>query len=197
MLTNIAFAVLLIAFDRGFRLEDAGTFEKAAEVVGYAGERLSALRAGAEAPDTPELFADVEGLKLGFLTTFVLHIGVVGAVLWGTGQTPSKLAQAFRLDDYSFTDLWLPGLVTIGAYGGVIGYSILAEVVDIDLLRPQSTVPDAVTRDKVALVLAGVLAVGTAPIAEEVFFRGFIFSGLRKYGFFVAASVSGVLFTLA
>lgn len=54
------------------------------------------------------------------------------------------------------------------------------------------------TRDSTAaLVLAVLLTSVVAPIAEELFFRGFLFGGLRKHGLVVAALVSGTAFGLA
>jgi CAAX protease family protein len=46
-------------------------------------------------------------------------------------------------------------------------------------------------------VLAAVLAIGVAPIAEELFFRGILFRSLRdRYGFWVGAFASSLLFGL-
>lgn len=46
-------------------------------------------------------------------------------------------------------------------------------------------------------VIAGILIIGAAPIAEEIFFRGFIFGGFRtRLSFPVAAVLSGAIFGL-
>jgi membrane protease YdiL (CAAX protease family) len=51
------------------------------------------------------------------------------------------------------------------------------------------------TRDSViALIGSGLLVGAVAPLAEELFFRGFVFGALRRYGFPVAALVSGLAF---
>jgi membrane protease YdiL (CAAX protease family) len=48
------------------------------------------------------------------------------------------------------------------------------------------------------VVLLGMLILGFAPLIEEVFFRGFIFGGLRsRYNLPVALAVSGIVFGLA
>ncbi|HZO36011.1 MAG TPA: CPBP family intramembrane glutamic endopeptidase [Solirubrobacteraceae bacterium] len=54
------------------------------------------------------------------------------------------------------------------------------------------------TRDSAA-ALAGaiVLVCAVAPFAEELFFRGFLFGALRKYGLIPAAAITGVVFGLA
>ena len=54
------------------------------------------------------------------------------------------------------------------------------------------------TRDSaVALVLGALLTCAIAPICEELFFRGFLFGGLRKHGLIVATLVSGLCFGAA
>ena len=46
-------------------------------------------------------------------------------------------------------------------------------------------------------IAAGVLIVIAAPFAEEIFFRGFIFGGLRRrFSFLAAAVLSGLIFGL-
>jgi len=50
-------------------------------------------------------------------------------------------------------------------------------------------------KDTVMLVALGILVVGIAPVAEEIFFRGFLFGGLRgKLSFWPAALISGIFF---
>lgn len=57
---------------------------------------------------------------------------------------------------------------------------------------------DLGTRDStMALVGAAVLVGVVAPIAEEMFFRGFLFGALRRHGLPVAAGVGGLVFGLA
>ena len=49
----------------------------------------------------------------------------------------------------------------------------------------------------VIAVLAVVMIVGLAPIAEELFFRGFVFAGLRtRWSLWPAAITSGLIFGL-
>lgn len=57
---------------------------------------------------------------------------------------------------------------------------------------------DLGTRDSAfAFVGAGFLVCVVAPLTEELFFRGFLFGGLRRRGLAVAAIVSGLAFGLA
>jgi len=50
---------------------------------------------------------------------------------------------------------------------------------------------------RAVLPFVGVVTVLTTPVVEETFFRGFVFGGLRRYGFFWAALSSGLLFSAA
>ena len=58
--------------------------------------------------------------------------------------------------------------------------------------------PNFVEEGSVTFALGAVLAVGVAPLAEETFFRGFVFGGLRgRLGLRGAAPLSAGLFALA
>jgi membrane protease YdiL (CAAX protease family) len=98
---------------------------------------------------------------------------------------------------YRFGDLWVPALAVVAMYAVTIGYQVVVSSLGIDFLLPHSTVPEQVTRDGLALAMAGVVGCIAAPIAEELFFRGLVVTGLLKWGFLPAAAVSAGLFTLA
>jgi uncharacterized protein len=54
------------------------------------------------------------------------------------------------------------------------------------------------TRDSAAALIGAMLLVcAVAPLAEEIFFRGFLFGALRKYGLVPAAGITGIAFGLA
>ncbi len=64
--------------------------------------------------------------------------------------------------------------------------------------EPESAVPDQAFESLAPLVLLALLSLLFAPIMEELFFRGFIFGGLRaRWGTLSAALASGLLFGLA
>ncbi len=107
------------------------------------------------------------------------------------------LLKTFGMNRYSFGDLWVPGLAVIAMYGFTLGYTVVVKALGIDFLTPRSTVPVEIARDNLGLAMAGVLACLVAPVAEEMFFRGFLLSGLMKWGFLPAALISGALFTVA
>ena len=85
---------------------------------------------------------------------------------------------------------------TFAAYGGffvfLVAYGLLVQP------DPQDIIEDIQReRETAKLVALGVLVVLAAPVAEEVFFRGFLFGGLRgRMSFWPAAVISGLLFCL-
>jgi membrane protease YdiL (CAAX protease family) len=85
------------------------------------------------------------------------------------------------------------------AAAAYLGYIVIALVYS-SLVHPQQ---DDVTRDlgvghsALGTIAAGMLIVIAAPLSEEIFFRGFIFGGLRnRLSFPVAALFSGAIFGL-
>ena len=199
VVTTGAFVAIVTASDRDFRLQDTGdTFDKVASVAKWSDRRLKAATEGAPLPDPPSVYADVVSIKIGFATTLVYEALLVGAVAVTTQQLGARrLLRTFGMGRYSFDDLWRPAVAVVAAYVAVAGYAAAMKALGISALEPQSTVPEAVTRDTLALALAGVLACLAAPLSEELFFRGLVFTGLLRWGFFPAAAVSAGLFTLA
>ena len=77
-------------------------------------------------------------------------------------------------------------------------YEALVDLIGISALEPSKQIDSSFYSHTAALVVLGIAVVGTAPIAEEIFFRGFLFSGLdHRYGLIPALLVSGLLFSLA
>lgn len=94
-------------------------------------------------------------------------------------------------------ELW-PGIGTaVGGQAIVAIYAGLVQLIGLDRLVPGTNVPEAMFEQRWLLPLVGVATVLIAPLAEETFFRGFMFTGLRRYGFFWAALASGLLFSAA
>ena len=107
-----------------------------------------------------------------------------------SGLTLGGLIKAFGMNRYRWSGMWRPVVAWFAAYAGIAIYIALISQLNIDFLIPESTLPSGVLRDDAALAMAAVTAVIAAPIAEEVFFRGFLFGGLTKWGFWPAAAIS-------
>jgi membrane protease YdiL (CAAX protease family) len=151
--------------------------------------------------------------------TTAFEVGIVSAF------DPGPLSLAGRLVAQALLAMTLVGIafiVAAGAGGGMaspnalglrrplrsplglaaaayLGYVAIALVYSA-LVRPEQ---EDVTRDlglgsgAFGTIAAGLLIVVAAPISEEIFFRGFIFGGLRRRLSFPAAAVlSGVIFGL-
>ena len=81
-------------------------------------------------------------------------------------------------------------LIFAGLYGGLL------EVMGWDNLKPEP-VPEDIMLEGTAIIGSFVLVVIWGPLAEEVFFRGFVFSGVRpRTGVAVAVVASALLFAL-
>jgi len=92
---------------------------------------------------------------------------------------------------------WTPIAVLFAAYVILGVYVAIMELSGLADLTPKSTLPNDTFDNPFALPLAGVLALVAAPLAEETFFRGFLFPGLRnRWGTLRAALASGFFFAL-
>ncbi len=93
---------------------------------------------------------------------------------------------------------WLPPLLVVSAWITVVAYFVIVDAVGAGALGDQSQFPDEAFKSPVVIPLVGLLAIIAAPIAEETFFRGFVFGGLRnRWGLAGAIFASGLLFGLA
>jgi len=90
---------------------------------------------------------------------------------------------------------WLALAMLGGALMVIWVYFAVIAALDVE---PRSNIPDEVFDSVPLTVLMGILALALAPFMEEVFFRGFLFGGLRgRWGVFFAALFTGFLFALA
>lgn len=194
---SLVSSAIIITRDRGTLVEDAGDiFVKAVAVGEYADRRLQAAANGNELPAPPELIADLQSLTIGLVTTLGFEVSLFLLVGIATGLAPGDLWQRLGLRGYRLSGIWRPVMAWPLAYLGIAIYSYLASLTGIAFLEPDGTVPQAITRDDTTFALATVLAVIAAPVSEELFFRGFVFSGLARRGFWFAAAISSLAFTV-
>jgi uncharacterized protein len=76
-------------------------------------------------------------------------------------------------------------------------YFVLSLVYNAFVGPPCDKLPDelGVKESTLLAVLAGVFVIGIAPLAEEFFFRGFLFQAMRRsWGVWLAAPASGLIF---
>ncbi len=98
---------------------------------------------------------------------------------------------ALGLRSFRPSGIWL-------ALGAFLAYFLFSALVVVPVFEPDQR---DITRDlgfeesTIAAIASGVLIVGAAPLAEEVFFRGFMFAGLRRrLPLWPAAVMSAALF---
>lgn len=190
---------LVVAFslNHDFAPSDAGdAFVKMQHVAKYADRRLEAAANSAALPEPPKILADQYSLRLVLFATLLSQVFIFGIVGIAAKQDFTALARTLKLNAYSWGGIWRPALVVVGVYLAVAFYTLAARAFLPDFFVPQSTVPAEITRDNSTLAIAAVVTLIGAPVTEELFFRGFVFAGLLKWGFWPAAALSALLFSL-
>ena len=118
----------------------------------------------------------------------VLTIGRFGGGLASLGWRTRPIRMWAPTAAACFAAAW----ITLGAYW------LLTALLGLDPFVPQSNAPTDLFNQPLTLIPSVALIIVAAPLAEETFFRGFLFRGfLRRLGFAGAATVSGVVFALA
>ncbi len=197
LVTNMAIIAWVIATGSDFRPTDVGdAFDRAAAVTRYAGERFEAAANNRAFPDLPHVLADQSSLQLGLIATMFSQVCIFGIVGITSKQTFGELVRTLGLDRFNWRGLWVPVGTVFAAYIGTFAWILAMEATGIDILQPTSTVPVEITRDELTLSIAAAATVVGAPLSEELFFRGLLFSGLLRWGFWPAASISGLAFSL-
>jgi membrane protease YdiL (CAAX protease family) len=135
------------------------------------------------------------------LLWYVTVIVTVLSYVRSKGGTPSDLG--LRWPRGPGRDSWgrivgIAVLTFIAMYAVTALYSVIAlEILDLDFLEPSEQVPDDFYDHKIALAVLGVAVVIGAPFTEELFFRGFLYGGVRTYvSFILGALITGFLFSL-
>lgn len=193
---NVLIVVILIVRGGEFAPRDVGdAFEKAAEVARYADERLQAAATGETLPEPPRILADQWSLQASLIATLISQGALFAIVGIASKQTFWGLVEALGLNRFNWSGLWVPGLMVGVAYIATILWVVAANASGISWLEPTSTVPTEITRNDLTVSIAAVVTVVGAPLSEELFFRGLVFSGLLRWGFWPAASLSGLMFS--
>jgi membrane protease YdiL (CAAX protease family) len=133
----------------------------------------------------------------------VFDLSFVGAALYFAG-----LHSPLRARDFGFRRI-SPRAAIVAVLGAGAAYYVLTAIyAQLVHLHGSDKLPSELGAGKstVALAAAGVFVCVIAPVAEEFFFRGFLFGALRRWrvriagreiGTWVAAVITGILFGLA
>jgi hypothetical protein len=128
--------------------------------------------------------------------TLLVEVAFVGSAVWFGARRYRRGwdVLGFR---WPVRGWWTPIAVLFGAYFVLGVYLAIIELSGLADLTPESTLPEDVFESPFTVPLAGVLALLAAPLAEETFFRGFLFPGLRnRFGTLRAALASSLLFAV-
>jgi len=194
---NALVVVASVIDEDNFKTEDLGNaLEKANAVARYGDQKLEAVTAGRPIPKPPAILANQGALQLALAATLVSQVVLLGVVGIASKQHFRGLMRALGLNRLHLGSIWLPLVLAPAAVAGIATYQWLMSALDVWWLEPQSTVPIAIVRNDLTLSVAAVVTLVGAPFSEELFFRGFVFSGLSKWGFWPAASISAALFAL-
>jgi membrane protease YdiL (CAAX protease family) len=95
----------------------------------------------------------------------------------------------------------LAGIVVAGyvcTWAVVAVYNLLVSVLGLEFLQPDAQIPEDIFKETWLVVLMGIAVVFGAPVSEELFFRGFLYGGLRRvFSMPVPALMTGSFFSLA
>jgi len=197
ILTSVIVAIVIaIAGSEPITSDVGDAFEIAGRIARYTDERLAAIATGRDLPEPPRLKADITTVRIAFIVTPVYQVALIGAVIVISGRNIRQLIGDLRLHRFDFQTVWVAGVALGVTYIGVVLYASVMDAIGPDILVPESTVPSSVTRDPFALALTGVAAVCLAPISEELFYRGFLFGGLLRLGFWPSGAITAMLFSL-
>jgi uncharacterized protein len=183
LIAAIVLALLLMGAVAGAGTLAVVVFQGAPAARALVGNVVNALQAGNEFGAAP--------LTLGL----VFYIAALAALLliarWRGGRDWRALI-AWRAPTWPLRDKVLWGIAALGLVYG------LASSAALSYFYPKSDTWLLLPRDHVAAALLFVVAVVMAPLAEETYFRGWIFTSLRyRWGVWPAAIISALLFALA
>ncbi len=142
-----------------------------------------------------------ETLSANSASNILWNASMIGAVFWFVhrgGGTSRDLGLTIPEGSSIPRIAGLAALTFLMMYILVAVYTQAIDLFGFDFLKPDQQVPDAFYTSNVALAILGVAIVISAPITEEIFFRGFLFGGTRPIiGVAGAALVTGFIFSLA
>ena len=120
--------------------------------------------------------AALDLLLVGMVLTIVRRKGAGLRQLGLRPPRPGIIVKEWRPWTGFFT---LVVVAYFGAIACVTFYTLAAEAVGLDELLPSQQLPDSFFDHAGVIAITGLSVVFGAPIAEELFFRGFLFGGLQ------------------
>jgi membrane protease YdiL (CAAX protease family) len=134
--------------------------------------------------------ADLDDRGFVFFGTVVQDGALIGAAVFVTADLGRPAARTFGLRSFRRSAYGWLALAFLAYYAIAIAYAVLFS-------PPEEELPKELgAEESVGLAIAtGVLLIAIAPVAEEVFFRGFLYQAFRNsYGVWPGAILSGLVF---
>lgn len=138
---------------------------------------------------------DPLGTAILLLGQLVIDVGAVGVAAWLSLGRYDLGPAAWGLRRERRVSAPAVAGVLVASFSALLGYQALVSVLGLEALKPESNVPPGLFEHPSVVPLTLLLVVVVAPIAEEMFFRAFLFQGLRRsLGTHGAALLSGFAF---
>jgi membrane protease YdiL (CAAX protease family) len=142
----------------------------------------------------PKHLSDGE-IITGLILTIILDLVFIGLAVWLSLRRHHLKPDALGLRPFDRDLWWMPLAAAGGAHLAIVVYSLVLSAVGAGAAVPKQEDLGQLFQSPAILPLTGLATVVMAPIAEEIFFRGFIFGGLvRPLGIVGAMVVSGFIF---
>jgi membrane protease YdiL (CAAX protease family) len=143
----------------------------------------------------------VEALLAQAVTVTIWDAGMVGIVYWLVRSKGAGWPQlGLRLPPTGGIAK-LAGVIAAAYIGSIVAvnlYEVVIDLTGLHGLEPAKQIDEEFYQHTAALVVLGLAVVLVAPMAEEIFFRGFLFGGLsQSLGVLPAALISGFVFSIA
>jgi membrane protease YdiL (CAAX protease family) len=126
---------------------------------------------------------------LGLMRLIEIALLVVVAVFWGNGLSSVGLARDSAFHGFARGLLWSTGF----GMSALIAHLILYWIGINGMTLIHTHLPRGPGNITLLFLVGGVVG----PAAEEIFFRGFLYGFFRRWGVFVALTMSTLLFALA
>jgi membrane protease YdiL (CAAX protease family) len=136
--------------------------------------------------DLDSIDNDSDALTILLAFSFLQQVVSIALAVWAVQLPVSTLVAGLGLDRWRWTWVWRPALMTVALYAMVAIWSIIMQLLGIDLLEPDSSVDESFVKGPLLIIVSFFVIVVGAPLSEEFTFRGAIFGGLLKWGFWPA-----------
>ena len=140
---------------------------------------------------------EIDRTILGIAVAVSVDVALLGSVWWFAVARRKATLASLGFRGMARAPRWVIPAAIAGCLGIAITSGVVVDALDPpEFFKSNGLFEDGMATWAVALFAA--LAIVAAPLVEETFFRGFVFSGLRRrMGFRGAAGLSAFIFALA